>query len=212
MAKGRKLNHNLDGLLDTFGVTKVLNCTQLEEWESSNYVLNEREKEVLETKRALMREEGDLWNEEELKMHFLAFLFDIAEINVKGKVKLFYERPLSALIQGTSLTVICDCFVATPFGINSPKHPYFFLQEFKKGKGSDHDPEAQMLAAMLIAQEINRDEKPTYGAFIVGKNWNFATLTGRDYCVGNQYDSSKAADLFKIIYMLRQLKPLILNR
>jgi hypothetical protein len=52
---------------------------------------------------------------------------------------------------------------------NTPDSPYFFLQEFKKKRGENRndkpfDPEAQMLKAMLIAQNLNNDGKIIYGA------------------------------------------------
>ncbi|MEN9611880.1 MAG: hypothetical protein RLZZ628_2694 [Bacteroidota bacterium] len=48
-------------------------------------------------------------------------------------------------------------------GLNTPTKPYFFMQEFKKGKKSVDDAEGQMLVAMLIAQTLNADKKPVYG-------------------------------------------------
>ena len=102
--------------------------------------------------------------------------------------------------------------VATPLGKNTPREPYFFLQEFKKGKGDKYDPEAQMLAAMIIAEELNEDKHPIYGAFIVGKNWIFTVLNKNEYCRSRQFDASDENTLIQIIFILRNLKGLILNR
>jgi hypothetical protein len=69
-----------------------------------------------------------------------------------------------------------------------------------------------MLAAMILAQELNQDGKPIYGCWLQGKVWNFTTLIGRDYCVSRLYDATNPEDLRQIVFILRKLKDLILNR
>ncbi len=95
---------------------------------------------------------------------------------------------------------------------NAPQQPYFFLQEFKKGKGEKSDPEAQMLMAMLIAQHKNNGNKPIYGGYLVGRNWYFTTLIGTNYCISRQFDATIQSELFQIAYILRHLKTMILSR
>ena len=133
-------------------------------------------------------------------------------MQLKNKIKVFYERPLAATVENHPLSVIADCMVATPMEFNTPRNPFFFLQEFKKGKGEKRDPEAQMLSAMLIAQHNNQDGKPLYGGYLVGGNWRFTTLIQKDYCVSRQFDATQKTDLLQIVSALRQLKQLILNR
>lgn len=99
-----------------------------------------------------------LWNEEELKMHFISAVFLLTDVEVPQKFKLFYERPLSATVQDTALNVVVDAMLAKPYSINTPQKPYFFLQEFKKSKKTIADAEGQMLIAMLIAQQLKQDE------------------------------------------------------
>ena len=110
------------------------------------------------------------------------------------------------------LYVIADCFVATPTQFSKPKHPYFFLQEYKKGRGDSKDPECQMLMAMLIAQQLNQDNQPLYGSYLFGSRWRFTTLVGNQYCISKEFDADEEADLLAIIFILRKLKELILNR
>jgi len=133
------------------------------------------------------------------------------KVNEIGKIKVFYERPLTATVQDESLSVVADCLVATPLPYNTPAKPYFFLQKFKKRKGDKYDPEAQMLVAMLIAQETNKDGKPIFGGYLIGQNWYFTILENNTYCQTRQYDSQQEADLLKIVFMLRQLKTFILG-
>jgi hypothetical protein len=158
-----------------------------------------------------IEEDGDYWNEEELKIKAIGLLFFLADIDVKEKLKVFYERPLSTEKNGYRLSVITDCMVATPLLFNSPNVPYFFLQEFKKGKGEKKDPEAQMLIAMLIAQHLNQDNKPVYGGFLVGTDWRFATLIDNNYCLSAKFDASQKTELLQIIFILRKLKDLIIG-
>ena len=123
-------------------------------------------------------EEGNYWNEEELKIEMIGFLFYLANINVPKQMKVFYERPIASIVQGHSLSVTADCLIAKPLQFNEPSVPYFFLQEYKKGRGESKDPEAQMLTAMLIAQELNQNKKILFGDWITFFIKNNCTGTG----------------------------------
>jgi hypothetical protein len=205
-----KLKYDIDDILDAFTLKRNLGCLELSEWLSQKYEIQLEHITLLENLRYLLEMEGEFWNEEELKMHFLAFLFHIADLKEKDKFKLFYERPLSAIIDGYELNVICDAMVATPKGIGKPKKPYFFLQEFKKQKNAP-DAEGQMLMAMLVAQYENQNNFPIYGCYLQGKNWTFATLHDKNYCVSSQFDATKKDDLYQIVYALKHLKVMILK-
>lgn len=207
----KKLAIDTDTLLDTFQITRRLVCPHLENWLSAEAILTPFQAQLLDIihQKAMFKIGG--WNEEELKMKFISHLFLIADIEVEHKIATFFERPLSAVIGQHKLAVICDCMVATPKGFTTPKMPYFFLQEFKKQKGDTYDPEGQMLAAMLIAQHLNQDKKPLYGAWLVGSIWYFTVLQGQDYCVSLAFDANDKKDLLKIICILKQLKDFILS-
>jgi hypothetical protein len=69
-----------------------------------------------------------------------------------------------------------------------------------------------MLGAMIIAQHQNQDKHPVYGAFVVGKNWVFSVLNENEYCRSSQYDASEKEELLQIVFILRNLKHLILAR
>ncbi len=206
-----KLKTDIDDILDAFQLGRNVGCAELSEWLNQKYEIQPEHKTLLESLRYLLETEGEFWNEEELKMHFLAFLFHISDLKEKGKFKLFYERPLFAIIEGYELNVICDAMVATPKGIGKPKKPYFFLQEFKKQKNAP-DAEGQMLMAMLVAQYENQNNLPIYGCYLQGKNWTFATLHDKNYCVSSQFDATNKEHLYQIIYALKHLKLLILKQ
>ena len=108
---------------------------------------------------------------------------------------------------------LADCMIASPKLGGDPDKPYFFLQEFKQAQYfGKTDPQGQMLAAMLLAQQGNADNKPLYGCYVVDKNWHFTTLLGLDYCRSRQFDSTQKPDLLKIVFILRKLKELIVSR
>jgi hypothetical protein len=202
-----------DKMMDTFGIRPVKQCSFLEEWLNAYTNLTDFEDQTLEA--ALIRYEkmGRGWNEEELKMHFISAVLNVADPNIEGVCKTFFERPLDGIIGQYELHVITDCMVATPKLGGSPVKPFFFLQEFKQAQlWGKTDPQGQMLAAMLLAQQQNADGKCIYGCFVKENNWRFATLTGSDYCVSPQFDSTKKPELLQIVYILRKLKELILAR
>lgn len=145
-------------------------------------------------------------------MRFISHLLLIADIEVDHRIALFYERPFSAKIDDHTLRVVADCLIATPATFARPKHPYFFMQEYKRSKGDYKDPEAQMLMAMMIAQELNQDGHPLYGSYVYGSRWRFCTLLDRNYCQSPEYDADKYDDLLQIVFVLRRLKELILAR
>ena len=206
-----KLKSDIDDVLDAFALNHCIGGSFLESWLSVSHEFNPSDKIILETKRQLLAENVSFWNSSELKMRFLAFLFDIAKIDEKGKIKLFFERPMYAIVNGYELNVICDAMVATPKGIGKPKKPYFFLQEFKKQKNSA-DAEGQMLMAMLIAQVENENDKPIYGCWIQGRYWIFTTLHQNNYCISKSYDASQKEHLHTIMCALKELKVIILKQ
>lgn len=208
----RKMNYDTDTLLDKFNLNVTQDCSVLNDWTTISGTLNAAEMEMLSQLRDDISLEVRSWNEEELKMHCISLMMYIAKIKQEGKVKVFYERTISAVVENERLSVKSDCLIASPKGVATPRAPYFFLNEYKKSKGEKVDPEGQMLTGMLIAQELNKDDKPLYGAWLEGKFWTFHVLNGKEYCASRSYDASKIEDLQGIVLILRRLKELILNR
>ncbi len=213
MAKRTKFD--LDQLISTFGLTLQQEGALIAHWFSKDAPAQVESDaaslSLLERQRQRLVTQGAGWNEEELKMRFLAFVLEYIDFDVSGKVRVFFERPLSATIGSEELSVKCDCLFAKPYGINSPEKPYFFLQEFKRQKQTE-DAEAQMLTAMLIAEQENADKKPVYGAFLQGKNWTFAALQDKTYAVSRQFDATQKDDFDQIIGVMQRLKQMILER
>ncbi len=212
MEKVEKLVLDTDTILYGFGLPRLREGILIDQWTTTDGQLSIDELNRLKKLHKKTLRSGDGWNEEELKMKFISLLFDLADIEVDDIIVSFYERPMTAVINDLKISVICDCLLASPAGMATPRVPYFFLQEFKKQKGDSDDPEAQMLAAMLVAQYRNADQKPIYGAWLVGSIWNFTVLEGKEYFVSRKFDAADFEDLLQIIFILRKLKELILNR
>jgi hypothetical protein len=78
----------------------------LNNWLSTQHILSDYEQKQLND---LYDEIGDLvdyMSEEELKIRFIGSLFRIAKVDVKDKLCLFFEHPLSATLQNYQLSVI----------------------------------------------------------------------------------------------------------
>ena len=94
-------------------------------------------------------------------------------------------------------------------GFREPQQPYFCLQEYKREKDPEGDPAAQLLAAMLVAQELNQHQLPVYGCYVKGEVWHFLTLEERSYTISQGYLASRQADLDDIFSILKRLKVII---
>ncbi len=199
-------------LAETFGVERTGQCKHLNEWVNATGELSNEDQKLLHRIFEKSKDDINYWNEEELKIQLIGLLFFVADIDTKHKIKVFYERSLSSMVGDYELNVIADCLIATPTQFSKPKHPYFFLQEYKKGRGDSKDPECQMLMAMLIAQQLNQDHQPLYGSYLFGSRWRFTTLVDNQYCISKEFDADEEADLLQILFILRKLKTLILSR
>jgi hypothetical protein len=208
----KRVGFDLAEMAMAFHLAKNRDCAVLQTWLGQTHPFSQMEEQVFEAFYSRANDQVDYWNEEELKIKGVGILFFLANIEERERVGVFYERALRGTVDNYLLAVVADCVVAAPTPFNTPAVPFFFLQEYKKGKGEKNDPEAQMLQAMLIAQAQNNDQKPVFGGFLIGSNWYFTTLIGRDYCVSKKFDATDKADLRQIVHALRELKHMILNR
>ena len=212
MATLKKIPFDLTVIAETFKLERSGECSHLEQWLGHRFDFSASEEALLEEVHQEMLVSSDYMNEEEIKIRLIAPLFQIAHIDDGNRVRVFYERPLNCNINEFQVSVICDCMVARSTIFKTPSDPYFFLQEFKKAKGEKRDPEAQMLLAMLAAQTINGNNNPVYGGFLIGSVWRLATLINNTYCTSRQFFATNKDDLKQIVFALRNLKNLIINK
>ena len=79
------------------------------------------------------------------------------------------------------------------------------MNEYKRATDPYGDPQGQALIAMFVAQQLNSAEKPIYGSFIVGKQWHFMALVGKNYAMSKSFacDDDEIFDIFRILRSLR---------
>ena len=179
----------------------------LEDWVLVTNNLTEVDLEMLEKRRKTLLKNVNCWNVETLKMKFIAFILDMADYDV-GQFQGIFEAEMAAIVQGHSLKVITDFTVATVIE-DLIEYPYFYFHEYKQKKNSK-DPIAQVLLAMLIAQEKNQDNKPIYGCHVIGELWHFMVIHGREYSIHKGFNATNPDELQKILLILRKFKDVLL--
>ena len=188
-------------LRDLVDIQKELDSDKFLDWFSNKIKISDELKDFF---HQLILENKDLiydYNEEDLKVNLIIPILNRVKFkSFDNKFRDFYELQLRYETDKFIFSGTTD-FVVSKGLVRSIK-PYFFIQEFKKGKVNT-DPEPQLLAELLSAVELN-NENSMRGAYIVGAIWNFVILEklGKDkyqYFVSQNFDSTKIGDL-KDIY------------
>ncbi len=209
---GRKQSFPLlePNLARRFGLTRVFEDTPLlVEWLNATGSINERDLSILVESQAKLIENADSWNEEELKMQFISLVMFIAKFS--NLIRIYYDREISETIEGEFLLCKSDMMLSKGIG-ELIETPYFFMHEYKREKKYSGDPVGQMLGGMLIAQAKNADNKPIYGCYVQGRHWYFSILEGKKYIISEGFISSKMSEVQQIIFILRKLNTIILER
>ncbi|GAK50226.1 hypothetical protein U14_01453 [Candidatus Moduliflexus flocculans] len=191
---------------EEFRLTSAPQHPLLQQWLSAPAQLSENEQKTLrQLSRKLLAHVHD-WNEEELKIYFIAFLLDFVDF-YQERYRPFLERELSVeYAEGKRLWGMVDFLVAS--GKQTPKEPFFFLHEYKKQADTSNDPVGQLLAEMVAAHTANRRKHPVYDAYVIGRPWYFVLLDGQTYAESLAYDATKE-EIFAIAAILRQTKTMI---
>ncbi len=81
------------------------------------------------------------------------------------------------------------------------------LHSLEKTFGVEQVDTLPALDAMLVAQELNEHRHPIYGAYIIGADWYFMALQGKQYAVSTAYVAARddVFDIFRILKVLKQL-------
>ncbi len=209
---------NYEELDLAFGYKRVFTpFPVLEDWlnEATQLNLAAADIAMAEKQRQKLVLSVDGYNEEELKMQFITPILNIVDLNIYNKYKLFAQRKISATITKTDgqtdiLNGRVEAMVAR--GEVEPRHPFFFIHEYKPQRKSTADPLGQVVAAMITAQITNKDDKPIYGLYVRGELWNFVVLEGKTYSQSQSYDATKANDLKLILQALFWIKQHIEHR
>jgi hypothetical protein len=198
----------VEGLIvKTFGLKSVLDgFAPLDAWLTVKNDLDEETIAELEKRRLRLRKRVNGWNEETLKMKFIAFIIDMVDYDTDDLEGVF-DAELKGTVQGQKLSVIAD-YALCSYTFDFKEPPYFYFHEYKPRKKTK-DPIAQLLLAMLIAQEANEHQRPLYGCAVVGEFWYFMVLEGKTYSISNGYVAANADDLQSILLILRKFKHIL---
>jgi hypothetical protein len=198
-------------IIKMFGLTRLAgnNATPImAHWVNTTTTLNAGEQYLFDDIIENLLSQIVGWNEEMLKMNFIAFVLRLGHLKETLQYKTYYESTLEATVDTYFLKVKADMMVAKGI-LERPEIPYFYFQEYKKQKDPKGDVTAQLLEAFLIAQEKNKNDKPMYGCTVIGKYWEFITMENRVYCVSKSYDCTDKEDLMQIIAILRKFKEIL---
>lgn len=201
-------------LIDTFKLTRLVgnqSSVLLQNWLNAQTSLNAGEQYLFDLIFADACQNIDGWHEEDLKMKFICFVLRLGHLVDNDVFHTYFERTIESTVEGHFLKVKTDFMLAKGI-LDMPQIPYFHFQEYKRQTDPNGDPVAQVLEAMLIAQEINQNKKPIYGAYVMGKFWNFITLENKSYSISKTFDCTEHDDLLKIIAVLRKFNQLIMSK
>jgi hypothetical protein len=185
-----------------FNIERIKNMPILMEWLDvpKNTVLSPE----IDKLRLLLADNVETWNESDLEMIFLAQFFWQFEFNNAPAYRVFMQRNLFTE-ENLGENHKAKWFIAT--GKQTPKKPFFFLQEYKPEKNSGNDPLGQLLIAMVDAQILNEDiKKPLFGCYMIGRFWFFVVLIEKSYSVSKSYDATQTDDLSEIVVILERVK------
>ncbi len=191
----------------TFALKQVRANPILEDWLNRQADISDFERDALVVFREHLLVNVYDWNETELAYRFIGPVIALVNYTTE-KFNFFAERLVEGTVEGIEIGGRPDGIIAS--GFREPEKPYFCFQEYKKNKDPEGDPAAQALAAMLLAQEINEHRHPIYGCYVMGRQWCFMMLNGKDYAVSEPYIATRD-DVFDIFRILKVLKQIISN-
>ena len=200
-------------LLDrTFDLRQVFSSPTLDAWLHVEIALSEKEKGILENYQELLILNTNAWNEQELALHFIGPILGLAHFTEPYRFNLFAERRIAAVVSSdegeVELSGEPDGIIAT--GYREPEIPMFAFTEYKRQLDPNGDPVGQTLAAMLVAQVLNANQQPIYGAYVIGSDWRFMVLEGKHYTISRDY-SALSDEIFDILRILKALKVIIMQ-
>jgi hypothetical protein len=184
----------------------------MQEWLAvENPLLDTFEQILFDRKLFDAQENLSGWSEEDLKMKFITHILDLGHLVGGNGIVTYFDKIVSATVEGTKLTVKSDFMVAKGY-MNVFDTPYFHFQEYKPQINPTGEPMAQLLEAFLIAQQKNQNSNPLYGIEVIGSVWKFVVMEKKEYCISGSYDALQKDDLLKIIAILRKFKHILFTR
>jgi hypothetical protein len=191
-----------------FGLKRVKNPALLTDWFTMSPPISDVTKTFLSIIQERLIDNVDAWNEDELKMFFIAPLLSQMPLEIDD-FKPFTQRTLSAKFPDLNLEVSGKIEFVIARGKQRPKQPYFFLHEYKQERRRENDPLGQLLISMVAARHTNETKTPLYGCFVVGRDWFFVVLDEQTYGVSLACDATKNHELYQIVAMLSAMPDIV---
>jgi hypothetical protein len=201
-------------MIETFNLTRIFDepTPLMEEWLDVELpMFNVGEQYIFDKALAKVKKSFSGWNEEDLKIKFIGPILELGYMIDDDIVIGYFDKTISAVVESIKLTVKSD-FMLAKGTLEYFRTPYFHFQEYKPFKNPSGDSMAQLLEAFLIAQEKNKNGLPIYGVDIMGKQWSFVTMEGKNYCISKTYDAADKQDLLAIVAILRKFKYILETR
>jgi hypothetical protein len=193
----------------TFGLQEVKHPKVLTDWLASDEAITKKELERFDELRNRLLDKVSYWNEDELKLFFLGEFLSQIDFNHIGTYSAFSQRTIAADVldlQQNKVTLRgrIEWLVAT--GKQIPMQPFFFLNEYKPHLKSQNDPKGQLLISMFATQQLNHENRVLYGAYVLGKFWQFVTLDNTQYAESKSFDATDEEDMLQIVRILKRCK------
>jgi hypothetical protein len=190
-----------------FGLVRYdTNVTFLQDFLSNPVILTDDLKKDILQLRVQLRTMIEAWNEYDMSILFIGPLFNIVQSQERRIYRTFFNHSLKTILNNKEIAGRVDGMLAKGWQI--PSVPLFFMQEYKAESGPNGDPLGQLLIEMVAAQALNNEPEQTlYGCYIIGRNWFFVVLQGKDYAVSFAYDATQN-DIFDIVGILKKIKKL----
>jgi len=203
----KQLTRNI--LKNRFGLVLINQHNLLTGWIelSKKHTISDFEEQSLKLLRKNLNLRSSAWNEFELSEWFIGPLLSLLEFDTED-VTMFANREIAAVVKDCELSGKPDVIIAS--GFDEPISPYFCFHEYKQQTDPNGNPQTQLLGAMFAAQELNNNEKPIYGIYVVGYDWKFVVLKGNQWCESKSYHADDE-EIFVIFKMLKALKEIILS-
>jgi len=199
----------------TFGLVLLENHPLLQTWLDialpAELEISIHELAILKELQKVAKIFVESWTEQEMVMKYVSFITTFAYLS-SDNYQTFADRSLSVQVGNEKLFGRVDFMVAS--GRYEPEAPYFCFHEYKRAKpGHESDPVGQLLATMLAAQALNESKQPIYGAYIIGKFWQFVILEHQEYAISKSYDSTDEPlwDIMRILKGLNLLIPAMIE-
>lgn len=181
-------------------------------WNVDLPALTQTDSNLLEVHFPNAKQKIQHWNPETIRMRYMSHILSAGRLLDEDNFVSMFDRETKGKVEHKRFTLKAGLTIGSGL-MDYLIQPYFYLQDNKFGK--DDEVRLQLLKLFLIAQTENEKagkQVPLYGCEVIGKNWTFAIMESKEYCISPSLDATDKDDLLKIIAMLRKFKEILETR